>query len=197
LKVTDGQEGADEAQEGDVKAEEKDTGITLEEYYKKTQGAESHAQVNEAKSKVTEKELLKEIGTATKLSTKSDNKIDDKHHNKKIAKVIETATLGLNTEHADLLNFKTGFITFKDKVERKPEDGKKPAEKSDKPAEGAPATTEEESKESKKPEREEKAGGDGRPKKNYNPNWKKDKEAKAEKASLPNVGDDKSFPKLG
>jgi len=97
----------------------------------------------------------------------------------------------LNTEHADLLSFKTGFITFKDKTERKPE-GKsdKPAEKSDKPAEGAPATTEEESKESKKEDRDDK-----RPKKNYNPNWKKDKAA--EKPSLPNVGDDKSFPKLG
>jgi len=51
-------------------------------------------------------------------------------------------------------------------------------------------TIEEESKESKKEERDDK-----RPKKNYNPNWKKDKAA--EKPSLPNVGDDKSFPKLG
>jgi len=38
----------------------------LEEYYKKTGAGETQA-INEAKAKVTEKELLKEIGTATKL----------------------------------------------------------------------------------------------------------------------------------
>jgi len=93
----------------------KDEGMTLEEYYRKQGLAEENTQLNEAKSKITAEQLLKEIGTAKPLQSRAKTQVDDKEVTKK--KNTGDHVVGLNTEHADLLGFKTGFKTY---AERKP-----------------------------------------------------------------------------
>lgn len=130
-----GEQGAEEA---NVEEAEKDTSITLAEYYqlKGYSQEESQKQVNEAKSKVTQQELLKEIGTAKPLQSRAQTKVDENLVNQK-KKIVAEHAVGINTEHADLLGFKTGFRTFTERKlddQGKPIYEKKPYEK--KPEEG-------------------------------------------------------------
>jgi len=152
--------------------------------------------VNEAKAKVSANDLLKEMGTATKLTNRHETKIDDRGEiGKKKKESISTAELGLNTEHAEFLGFKTGFKTF---TERKPLQEKAPAQAST--TEGAPPSDVkegEEKKEQAKPEGEkpkEKGGYKGG-KKNYNSSYKP-RDNREEKAVKPNFEDSSAFPKL-
>jgi len=54
------------------------------------------------------------MGTATKLSNRIDVQVDDRHKNtgKKKENTLETAALGMNSDNANLLGFKTGFKVF-------------------------------------------------------------------------------------
>jgi len=207
-------------EEGETEEPEKDIGITLAEYYQK-QGQSQQAEViNESKAKVTQQELLKEIGTAKKIQNKAQTKLDEKETNPKKKKdAAESHVVAMNTEHADLLGFKTGFRTF---AERKPLDNTgKPGQTSTQPQ--AQPTTQEgaqqpELKEVNPPAPEkvtEQAEGEGQRQGNrqpygekgprkYNPNWKggdrreprRDEPRRDNKQSLPNFEDDKAFPKL-
>lgn len=127
-------EGGNESPEAET---EKDTGITLEEYYKLKGGvSQEERQINEAKAKVTQQELLKEIGTAKPLQSRAQQKVDDDKVVNLKKKNQADHSVTINTEHADLLRFKTGFKTF---TERKPElqGGGKPAPQIEKkPEEG-------------------------------------------------------------
>jgi len=138
------------------------------------------------------------MGTATKLTNRHETKIDDRGElAKKKKETISTAELGLNTEHADLLGFKTGFKTFAD---RKPLQEKAPSQA----AEGTTADSKEVKGEEKKEQvkddgdkpkgdKNEKGGYKG--KKNYNSNYKA-RDQREEKQVKPNFEDSSAFPKL-
>jgi hypothetical protein len=89
------------------------TGITLEEYYSKNKLAKNEAQVNEAKAKVTSEQLMKELtqGKATQIAPKNKNDSNEKAVPKKKVNPDEDQHLVIGQQqHADLLNFRTGFV---------------------------------------------------------------------------------------
>lgn len=214
-------EGEKEEFSGDEESpkEEEDTTVTWDDYLAKTASGETKQQVNDTKLKVTDDQLKKELGKATLLQTRKDVQIDE--HTETVKKGKTGTVVGMNTEHAELLGFRTGFKTFDTtkRRERKPED--KPA---DKPAEKdgetkTEATTEEKKGEEKpaedtKPEGESPNGQKGGykggykgDKGGYKGGYKGDKggykgdkggyKPKGEKKITFNAEDESLFPKLG
>jgi len=152
------------------------------------------------------------MGTATKLQNRHEQKIDDRKENdkKKKENVLETASLGMNAEHAQLLGFKTGFRVFVDKKDKPAEkkEGEKEKEspeiKKEVVAEGeekkeAPADKDNKDAGDKGGDKKEKYGGKkdykggrGGDSKGYKSGYRKE-----EKQSKPNFEDSSAFPKLG
>jgi len=112
-----GEEG-DDTETPEVQEEEKPEGITLSEYLANKRVATNEPQVNEAKSKITSEQLMKEVGKATLLKTKATSEIDDKIIGKKKEKLNVNHHAAINSEHASLLNFRTGFVEkeYKERV---------------------------------------------------------------------------------
>jgi hypothetical protein len=226
LKAGDEPESANK-EEGEGEEAEKDAGMTLAEYYQKTgqadQTEEKVVAINENKAKVTQQELLKDLGTAKKLSNRNEVKIDDREvgPTKKIT-AVDSHAVAMNTEHASLLGFKTGFKTY---TERKPFDEQQQGDRKKAPAQGAPTETQQpELKEVNPPAQTEKGGeqqapvegGDqkqgggyggrgGYKGKNPNPsrggyssNYKgRSDNQQQKKENPPRFDDDGAFPKLG
>jgi len=166
---------------------------------------------------------LKEIGGAKKIQSKVETKIDNKGEQPKKKKdAAESHAVAMNTEHSELLGFKTGFKTF---AERKPLDPNAPPKERTQAQTQAPAqegVQQPELKEVHPPapeetvkqaEGEQKQGGgrggygDKGPRK-YNPNWKnerreprdnrdnRDQREPRKDNKPPNFEDDRAFPKL-
>jgi len=138
--------------------EQKPEGITLEEYYaQSTQGA--HSQVDQSKVKSVQEELTKDLlSKKATLYVKNKNQEEEAKPLRKTIKANVDHHASLNTEHADLLNFRTGFVEreFKERKEGDKPYGDRPygdrpygdkpyksAPKKDEKTEEAPATTEE------------------------------------------------------
>jgi len=226
LKAGEEPESANK-EEGEGEEAEKDTGMTLAEYYQKTgqadQTEEKVAIINESKAKVTQQELLKDLGKVTKVSNRVETKIDDRELGPtKKANPAETHAVAMNTEHASLLGFKTGFKTY---TERKPFDAQdksttKPGQTQGAPVEGTQAQ-QPELKEVNPPVQTEKGseqqapveGGDQKQggyggrggykgksqgRGGYNPNYKGRSDNQQKKDNNPpRFDDDGAFPKLG
>jgi len=92
---------AEETTEAPV-VEEKPT-LTLQEYYEQQRFAQEDQEVNEAKAKITSDQLLKELGKATALKSKNQEKNDDHRVGKKKGHLDVDHHAGLATEHANLL----------------------------------------------------------------------------------------------
>jgi hypothetical protein len=114
------EEGAEATEETPVE-EEKPTGLTLQEYYAQQKVAQNEPQINEAKAKITAEQLKKELGTATLLKTRQQQEIDDKKVGKKKGTLDVNHHAAITTEHANLLNFRTGFVE-REYRSRNPED---------------------------------------------------------------------------
>ena len=107
--------------------EAEDKTITLVDYLSKSAVPESKQQINDVKANITEEELQKELGKATLLKRKEDH-VDD--HNATHKHYKGATVVGMSTEHADLLGFRTGFIPKDFTRKYQPKDGdEKPAEK--------------------------------------------------------------------
>jgi len=120
-----GEEGED-TETPEVQEEEKPEGITLSEYFANRNVATSQPQVNEAKSKITSEQLMKEVGKATVLKTRAQQEIDDKNVGKKKDKLNINHHAGINSEHANLLNFRTGFVEKEYRERVRGEEGNEP-----------------------------------------------------------------------
>jgi hypothetical protein len=90
--------------------EEKPEGKTLAEYLASRGQTQSQAQVNEAKSKITSEQLMKEVGKATLLKNRVQQEIDDKKAGTKKGRLDVDHHASINTEHSELLGFRTGFV---------------------------------------------------------------------------------------
>jgi hypothetical protein len=101
-----GEEG-EEVESTEVQEEEKPEGITLAEYLANRGATSSQPLVNEAKSKITSEQLMKEVGKATLLK---QQEIDDKIIGQKKGKLNVNHHASINTEHSELLGFRTGFV---------------------------------------------------------------------------------------
>jgi len=105
-----GEEGTEEVESPEVVEEEKPEGITLQEYLANKRVATSGPQVNEAKSKITSEQLMKEVGKATLMKNRVQQEIDDKKVGKVKGFLDVNHHASINTEHSELLNFRTGFV---------------------------------------------------------------------------------------
>lgn len=218
LKAGEEPESANK-EEGEPEEAEKDAGLTLSEYYEKIGQSDKQAQavINEAKVKA-QQDLQKVLDKekATKLSNKIITKIDDREAGPtKKSTGADSHAVAMNTEHAALLGFKTGFKAF---TERKPEEGKtdKPAPKPS--AEGGQPELKEVEGGAKPEETAEQApaeGGDqkqgggaggrggykGKGRGGYNPNYKGRQDGgqreRRQDNKPPKFDDDGAFPKLG
>ena len=78
--------------------------VTYDDYIGKQGGGEIQQPVNESKEKVTEEELLKDIGKAVPLESQKSGKEEDEHkevqHNKKN---LEDYHMSTNIQNPDLL----------------------------------------------------------------------------------------------
>lgn len=90
--------------------EEEKPSLTLQEYYEKHRLAEEDQEVNEAKAKITSDHLLKELGKATAIKSRNQERNDDLKIGKKKGHLNINHHAGISTEHADLLGFRTGFV---------------------------------------------------------------------------------------
>jgi len=95
--------GEEETTETQQPAEEEKPTLTLQEYYEQHRFAQDEQEVNEAKAKITSDQLLKELGKATALKSKNQEKNDDYRVGKKKGRLDVDHHAGLATEHADLL----------------------------------------------------------------------------------------------
>lgn len=111
--------------EGEQKPEEeqKPEGITLDEYYATTQAA-AQSQVDQAKVKAVQDELTKDLLAKKGTLYVKKTPEEEKPVAKKTTKANVDHHAAFNSEHADLLNFRTGFVEreFKERKE-----GEKPA----------------------------------------------------------------------
>jgi hypothetical protein len=102
---------SDDVEEKVEKAEKEgivgEKAVTFDEYIEKKGTGEIEQPENESKAKITEEELLKDIGKAVPLQSQKSKEIDDR---KEIyqKKLPDDYHVGMTTEHADLLGFKTG-----------------------------------------------------------------------------------------
>jgi len=103
-------EAREDATEEQPQEEEKPAGITLSEYYQQQRQTQNEPQVNETKAKITSEQLTKELGTATALKTRVQQQVDDKKVGKKKDRLDVNHHAAINSEHANLLNFRTGFV---------------------------------------------------------------------------------------
>lgn len=146
-KETEEETKAEETTEEQPQEEAKPEGITLEEYYSQT--AQSSAnQVDQAKLKQVQDELTKDLLSKKGTLYVKKTAEEEKPVARKTAKANIDHHAALNTEHADLLNFRTGFVEYKERTERP-----KPAPKKEEKTEEAPA-------EGEKVEKAEKAEGE-------------------------------------
>ena len=106
-KATEGEATAEVQAEGEetaeVQAEEEKPSLTLQEYYEQHRFAQDEQEVNEAKAKITSDQLLKELGKATALKSKNQEKNDDYRVGTKKGHLNVDHHAGLATEHANLL----------------------------------------------------------------------------------------------
>jgi len=100
----------EEATEEKAQEEEKPAGITLSEYYQQHRQAQNEPQINEAKAKITSEQLTKDLGNATALVTRAQHQVDDRKVGKKKDRLDVNHHAAINSEHANLLNFRTGFV---------------------------------------------------------------------------------------
>jgi hypothetical protein len=115
--------GEEEGTEAQPVVEEKPS-LTLQEYYEQQRFAQEEQEVNEAKAKITSDQLLKELGKATALKSKNQEKNDDHRVGKKKGRLDVNHHAGLATEHGDLLGFRTGFIEKEYRQRGEGEEGK-------------------------------------------------------------------------
>ncbi len=100
LRATKEGEREEGSHEEDSPKEEEDRTVTWDDYLSKNT-SEAKQQVNDAKLKITDDQLKKELGKATLLQTRKDVKIDEHAETRKKEK--NAPVVGMNTEHADLL----------------------------------------------------------------------------------------------
>lgn len=98
--------------------EEEDKTITFEEYSQRA-GQQTKQQKNETKAKISDDQLLKELGKATKLETRKQREINE-HQKTHVKRSAEEHNVVPNTEFADILGFRTGFKIYDDSAPRKP-----------------------------------------------------------------------------
>lgn len=171
-KETEEETKVEEGAEGEEKQEEqKPEGITLEEYYATTQSA-SQSAVDEAKLKAVQEELKKEILSKKGTLYVKKTAEEEKPVSKKTAKANVDHHAAFNSEHADLLNFRTGFVEreFKERKEGERTERPAPRPKREEKTEEAPATEGEKVEGEQAPAEGEKAEGEKRGKGNYRGN---------------------------
>jgi plasminogen activator inhibitor 1 RNA-binding protein len=203
------EETKEEATEEEQAAEEaKPEGITLEEYYAQSTQS-SHSQVDQAKAKSVQDELTKELlSKKATLYVKNKGAEEDKHA-RKTTKANVDHHAQLTSEHAELLNFRTGFVEREFKERKEGEKYVKPAPKKEEKTEEAPATEEktEEKVEGEEGEKTEdkghrggrggyRGGNRGGNRGGYK-GGNKGSYSKGGAQPKINVEDDSAFPKLG
>mmetsp|Transcript_72312 Transcript_72312/g.84008 ORF Transcript_72312/g.84008 Transcript_72312/m.84008 type:complete len:285 (+) Transcript_72312:19-873(+) len=77
--------------------------VTFDEYIEKSGKAEIHQKVNELKEKITEEQLIKEIGKATPVKSEE---VDDRKEHPQTKVPGENYHMSMQTLNADLLGFK-------------------------------------------------------------------------------------------
>ena len=123
----------------------------MDDYLQTATTGEVKQQVNDAKLKITDEQLKKELGKATLLETRKAKEIEE--HTETRKKNKDAPVIGMNTEHAELLGFRTGFKVFDDSKKRQQRERRTEEKQGEKPEqkEGETAATEEK-KEEKSPE---------------------------------------------
>jgi len=202
-------EGKGEEETGEEVQEEtaQPTGLTLEEYYSKVHIKQSQPEINEAKAKVTSEQLMKELlsNKATILPSKKSKESEEPKPHKKKNPIEVDHHAALTTEHADLLNFRTGFIErdFKSRGEKTEQD--KPPRKEFKKeegekteiAEGEKAEGQEASSPTKEGGERRRGGGAGRGGKGGATGGRGGYKGGYTAQPKVNFEDESSFPKLG
>ena len=79
-----------------------DNTLTFDEYLEKNGQANIHQQLNETKVKVTEGQLLEEVGKATQLQSRKERSIDD-YAETSSKKLHKTHNIKMKAEYAGLL----------------------------------------------------------------------------------------------